>query len=154
MRLTISLSRSPAIDEAVKLSRDTHYTVGEAEALLMLSERQNLDNHATAVLTAQEALGLWKNLNDRDGIARTYNKLGTFYLAQNLQNEAGESFGQALALWRGLNDNAKVASVLISLGFVEFRKADWEACISYLGQAYPMVDERLNLSRWVESLRV
>jgi CHAT domain-containing protein len=131
-----------ALDEAIKLSKDIHYTVGQAEALLILSELQNLSNHATAVLTAQEALAIWKNQNDKDGIARSYYKIGNYYLAQNLVSEAADSFEQAIALWRRLNDSANQASALISLGFVEFRRADWEAGISYYWQAYPLLDER------------
>jgi CHAT domain-containing protein/lipopolysaccharide biosynthesis regulator YciM len=132
-----------ALDEAIKSSRQIHYAAGEAEALLILSELQNLStNHATAVATAQEALAIWKNQNNRDGIARAYSKIGTYYFAQNLVSEATDSFQQALPLFRALNNTTKQASVLISLGFVEFRKADWEACISYLSQAYPMLDEQ------------
>lgn len=130
------------LDKAIPLSRDIHYTAGEAEALLILSDLQNHSNHATALRTAQQALALWKNENDRDGIARSYYKIGTYYLAQNLVNEADENFAQALALYRELNNTARQAAALISLSFVEFRRADWETCIDYLGQAYPMVDEQ------------
>ncbi len=135
-----------ALDQAIKSSREIHYAAGEAEALLILSDLQNLSNHATAVVTAQEALAIWKNQNNKTGIARAYDKIGTYYFAQNLVSEASENFEQALALWRGLNDRAKQASVLISLGFVEYRKADWESCISYLGRAYPMLDEQADLT--------
>lgn len=131
-----------ALDKAIQLSRDVHYPVGEAEALLILSDLQNHSNHATALRTAQEALALWKNQDDRDGIARSHYKIGTYYLAQNLVNEAGENFAQSLALYRELNNTARLAATLISLSFVEFRRADWETCIDYLGQAYPLVDEQ------------
>jgi CHAT domain-containing protein/predicted negative regulator of RcsB-dependent stress response len=131
-----------ALEEAIKSSRDIHYTTGEAEALLLLSERQNLANHATAVITAREALAIWKNENNKDGLARAYNKIGTYYYAQNLVAEASENWERALTLWRGLNDKVRQGSVLISLAFVEYRKADWEASVSYLGRAYPMLDEQ------------
>ena len=131
-----------ACEEAIKSSREIHYAAGEAEALLILSERQNLESHATAVVTAQEALAIWKNQNNKDGIARCYDKIGTYYLAQDSVSEASENFERALALWRGLNDKTKQASALTSLGFVEYRKADWQACISYLGRAYQLLDEQ------------
>ena len=131
-----------ALDKAIQLSRDIHYKVGEAEALLILSDLQNHSNHATALHTAQEALVLWKNQNDQDGIARSYFKIGTYYLAQNLVSEAAENFTQSLTLDRELNNTARQAAALISLSFVEFRRADWETCIGYLSQAYPMLDEQ------------
>jgi CHAT domain-containing protein/Flp pilus assembly protein TadD len=131
-----------AIDEAIKSSKEIRYATGEAEALLVLSELKNLSNHATAVFTAQEALAIWKSQNNQDGIARSYDKIGSFYIAQNSVSEATENFEKALAIWRGLNDRTKEASVLTSLSYVEFRKADWEACINYLSQAYPLLDEQ------------
>jgi CHAT domain-containing protein/predicted negative regulator of RcsB-dependent stress response len=131
-----------ALEEAIKSSRDIHYVAGEAEALLLLSERQNLANHATAVVTAQEALAIWKNENNKDGLARAYDKIGTYYYAQNLVAEASENWERALTLFRGLNDKAKQASILISLAFVEYKKADWQASVTYLGRAYPMLDEQ------------
>ena len=131
-----------ALEEAIKLSKDIHYTSGEAEALLLLSERQNLENHANAVVTAQEALAIWKNENNKNGLARAYDKIATYYYAQNLVGEASENWERALAFSRELKDKTKQASVLISLAFVEYRKADWEACISYLSRAYPMLDEQ------------
>src|ERR1700752_871037 len=132
-----------ALNEAIKSSRDIHYPAGEAKALLLLSELQNLNkNHATAVLTAQQALAIWKSQNDKAGIARAYDKIGTYYLAQNMVGEASRSFAQALALWRGLNDRTNQASALTSLGYIEIRKADWEAGVSYFSQAYPLLDEQ------------
>jgi CHAT domain-containing protein len=131
-----------ALEEAIRLSKDIHYTSGEAEALLLLSERQNLTNHAAAVVTAQEALAIWKNQNNKDGLARAYDRIGTYYYAQNLVSEASENWERALEFARELKDKAKQASVLISLAFVEYRKADWTASITYLGRAYPMLDEQ------------
>jgi CHAT domain-containing protein/uncharacterized protein HemY len=137
----VALAQS-ALDKALTLSKNIHYALGEAQALLTLSELQNRSNHATALLTAQEALALWKSRGDKEGLARTYYQIGTCYLAQNLVEKAVENFSQALGLWRGLNDRAQEAATLISLGFAEFRKAEWRACIRYLTGAYPLLDER------------
>jgi CHAT domain-containing protein len=137
----VALAQS-ALDKAIALSKNVHYTLGEAQALLTLSELQNRSKYATAVLTAQEALALWKSRGDKEGLARTYHQIGTCYLAQNLLTEAIENFSQALELWRGLKDRSQEAATLISLGFAEFRKAEWQACIRYLTGAYPLLDER------------
>ena len=136
----LALAQS-ALDHAIKLSKEIHYTVGQAEALLVLSDLQNHSNQATALRTAQEALALWQNQHNQDGIARSYYKMGTYYLAMNSLNEAATSYAQSLALYRELNNTARQAATLISLSFIESRRADWQASIDYLGQAYPMVDE-------------
>lgn len=131
-----------ALDKAIKLSKDIHYTLGEAQSLLTLSDLQNRFNHTTALLTAQDALALWKHGNDKEGLARAYDQVGTYYLAQSLVSEAVENFTHALELWRGLNDRRQQAATLISLSFAEHRKADWQACIRYLSEAYPLLNER------------
>ncbi len=137
----ITLARA-ALDKAINLSKDVQYTLGEAQSLLTLSELQNRTDSETAVLTAQQSLALWKSHDDKEGMTRTYIQIGTCYLAQNLVNEATENFTQALALSRELNDGAQQAAALISLGFAEFRKAEWRACIAYITEAYPLLDER------------
>src|ERR1700752_3883637 len=103
-----------ALDRAIQLSRDNQYTAGEAEALLILSDLQNHSNHVTALRTAQDALVLWKNLNDQDGVALSYYSIGTYYLALNSVNEAEENFKRALELHRTLNNAARQAAALIS----------------------------------------
>ena len=130
-----------ALDKALDLSRQVRYTFGEAQSLFILSDLQNRSNHATALLTAQASLSIWKALGDKDGIARTQIYIGTYYFAQNLVEEAAESFGQALEVSRSLNNTALQAEALIMLGFIEHRKGDWQASIDYFTQAYGMLDE-------------
>ena len=130
-----------ALDKALSLSKQIQYTAGEAQALLTLSDLQNRKNHQTALLTAQQALALWKSLGDKEGIARSYGQIGSYYLALELKNEAVKSFAQAMELWRELNDTVQQAAILISLGFAEYRMAEWQSCIKHLGEAYSLLDE-------------
>jgi CHAT domain-containing protein len=130
-----------ALEKAQSLSKQAQYPLGEAQSLLTLSDLQNSVHHATAVVTAQAALALWQSAGDKEGLARTYTQLGTCYMAQNLLSEATQNFAQALELWRALGHGAQEAEALIMLGFVEFRKGEWQASVDYYTQAYGLVDE-------------
>lgn len=131
-----------ALNESVSLSEQAGYTLGQAQALLTLSDKQNHDNHEVALATANKALKLWQMLGDRAGLARSYSLIGTYYLAQNALVEAAQHHEQALALWRELKRPSQEAAELISLGFIEYRKGDWQGSISYYTQAQGMFDEK------------
>jgi CHAT domain-containing protein len=129
------------LNRSLMLSEQSGYLLGKAQALLTLSNRQNYDNHALAVQTAQGALSLWQTLADKQGIARSYEQVGLCYYAQNLLAEATQSYEQALALWRELNNSPAQAGALIMLGFIDFRKAEWQTSISRFVQAQALIDE-------------
>jgi tetratricopeptide (TPR) repeat protein len=132
-----------ALRRAVELSKQTGYTPGQAQALLTLSDEQNFfEDHPLAAQTAQEAMKLWQSLGDKVGIARTYVKLGDYYMAQNLLPESAENYESALGLWRELNNATEQAGVLIMLGFIEARRGEWSSTIALQAQARAMLDEK------------
>ena len=130
-----------ALDKALSLSQQTNYALGEAQTLLTLSDLQSQVNQPTALATAQAALTLWQTLDDKDGRARAHIQLGRCYMVQKILTSAAENFGKALELWRSLHNSAEEAEALIMLGYVEFRKGEWQESIDYYGQAYALLDE-------------
>lgn len=131
-----------ALRRSLSLSERSGYTAGKAQALLTLSDRQNYENHALALETAQAALALWQNLGDKQGIAHSYGQVGVCYMAQNILLEATQNYERALQLWREINNPSQQAEVLIMLGFIEYRKGVWQGSISYLAQAQGLIDEK------------
>ena len=129
------------LNRSLMLSEQSGYMRGKAQALLTLSDYQNYDNHPLALRTAHESLALWQSLSDKEGIARTYEQIGTYYLAQNILPEATQSYEQALQLWRDLRDVSAEAGTLIMLGMIHFRKAEWESSIDRYTQAQALIDE-------------
>ena len=129
------------LNKARLLSEQSGYTRGQAQMLLTLSINQNSKDHPLALRTAQEALVFWQSLSDNDGIARCYEKIGTYYLAQNLLPEATQSYEQALQLWRTIGNRPAEAGVLIELGMIHFRRAEWESAITRYTQAQALIDE-------------
>ncbi|MDT5158166.1 MAG: hypothetical protein QOH51_2523 [Acidobacteriota bacterium] len=131
-----------SLRKSLTLSEGSGYTSGQAQALLTLSDRQNYDNHAEALQTAQSALTLWQALGDERGLARTYAQIGRCYIAQHMLTEATQNYEKALQLWRVLNNPAEQAGVIIMLGIIEYRKGEWQASISLLTQAQGLLDEQ------------
>lgn len=127
---------------ALKLSKRLHYTRGEAQALQILSDEQNHRDHVLALRTAQQALTLWNTLDDKAAIAGTYAQIGQYYMAQNLLPEATQSYRTSLQLSEEMNDDSGQARALIQLGFIEFRKGNWQADIDYQTRAEKLIDEK------------
>jgi CHAT domain-containing protein len=128
--------------KSITLSEQSGYPLGQAQALLTLSDYQNFYNHPLALQTAQQALTLWQQLDDKKGIARAYAKLGQYNMALNLLPEATQHYERALGLWRELNDVPAQAKTLIMLGFIEHRKGEWSNSISLQTEAQSLIDER------------
>jgi CHAT domain-containing protein/tetratricopeptide (TPR) repeat protein len=131
-----------AIDEALDLSNQTHDTAGRAQALLTLSDCQNDVNQPEALKTAQEALELWKSVDNKWGIGKTYSAIGYYYLTMQQVTESAQNHEAALAIWRELEIPYEEAQALINLGFVEYRKAEWQNAISLFSQAQTLLDPR------------
>lgn len=128
--------------KALSLSVTSKYKRGQAEALLALSHSQNYYDHSLALKTAQEALEVWLSIVDKQGLARTYSQIGRCYLAQNILADSTHNYEEALRLWQELNVLSEQAEALIMLGFIEYRKGDWQSCISLLIQAQGLLDEK------------
>ena len=99
------------------------------------------------MLTAQSALALLRALNDKAGSARAYIQLGRCYFAQNILTSAGDNFVKALELSRIVKDVTHQAEALIMLGFIEFRKGEWQGSIDYYTQAYGLIEETAEPAR-------
>lgn len=127
--------------EKSEASTKSEDPAGQAEALLALSERQNNDNHALALQTAQQALELCQTLASNEGIARAYAQIGGCYFAQSDLPEAIQNYEQALRLWRDLNNPREQAGILIMLGYIEDRKGEFSNSISLLSQAQSLIEE-------------
>src|ERR1041385_8423084 len=69
----------PLLEQATTISAQNNYPAGKAEALLLLSECHNNQDHTLALNTAGEALTLWQSIGDTRGIARSRLALGQYH---------------------------------------------------------------------------
>ncbi|HEX6292033.1 MAG TPA: tetratricopeptide repeat protein [Herpetosiphonaceae bacterium] len=77
---------------------------------------------ATAHLT--QSLHLWKDLDDRAGIALALNSLGVVAFNQSDYDRARPFFEEALTLYRELDDTNRVATALNNLGNIAYKQGD------------------------------
>ncbi|HKQ05243.1 MAG TPA: CHAT domain-containing protein [Blastocatellia bacterium] len=139
-----------ALRRAFALSKQSAYTSGQAQALLILSDFQNYDNHVLALQTAQSALTLWQALSDKRGMARACSLIGRCYMAQNLLSDATQHYQTALQLWRELSNPPEEAAAIIMIAFIEQRKGEWENSLSLLTEAQALLDEEAEPQRMGE----
>jgi CHAT domain-containing protein len=130
------------VQEALSLSKQTNYIAGEAEALLTFSDCQNHNDHEVAFKTAEESLELYRSINRKRGMGEVYMAMVHYQLAQNHLIEAGKYCEAALELYTDLNDVNEQAALQIYLGYIEFRKGNWQDAIGYYTRTQAMIDEK------------
>lgn len=111
----------------------------EGQQRLQLSDEQNDNDHALALVTAQEALSLFQSAKDSAGMARAYAQIGRCHFAQSDYAEATENYNLALQQWRDQGDLPEQAGALINLGYIEQRKGEWSIALAYYGEAQPLI---------------
>ncbi len=116
-------------------------TSQDADALLLLSKKQNETDHPLALQTANQALQIFQNLGDEAGIARARMYIAEWQTAQGNLAEAKDSYEAVLAFWQQQNNTQQQAIALIELSFIEQRKGNWPSALAYLTQAQPLVNE-------------
>ena len=130
------------IDQALTLSEQHQNVSGRAEALLNLSDCQNLVDPRLAAETIAESLRLFTSVADKRGMARAYMLQGDYQMVRSDLIEATKSNEAALSIWRELNLTDEQAGALISLGFIQYRKGAWQESLAVLTQAQTLVDEK------------
>ena len=125
------------LGQAIILSDRNRYVEGKAEALLI--RPFCIINTFEGLQDAEKSLELWKSTNQRMGQARAYMVVGEYQMIQNKLVESGRSFETAQKMWEELNVPNQVASALINLGFIEFRKGAWQASLSFYIRAQQLI---------------
>lgn len=130
----------PLLEQARTISEQNNYPAGKAEALLLLSQCHNNENHTLAINTANEAFSLWQSLGNTRGVARSRLALGGYHYAQSSLVEAEQDYQAALDLARQINDTPLETESLVYLGFIAYRKGAWQETFDFLTSAQDLVD--------------
>jgi CHAT domain-containing protein len=128
------------LGQALALSEEGGYVAGKAEALLILSDCQNSDNHALALRTARESLALWQAAGHKWGAGRTLSAIGQYQMEMNDLEDSAQSHKAALEIWRELGLQDEQAEAFINLGFIEYRRGAWQNSLSFHMQAQELLD--------------
>lgn len=131
----------PFLEKAIALSEQINSVAGKAEALVTWSDCQGYSDPSGALQTAQTALELWRSIENKSGMARTYAYMSDFQIGLHKLDEATQSNQAALEIWLELKIPEEQAEALISLGFIEYRKGAMHDSLALLRQAEALIDE-------------
>ncbi len=132
----------PSANTAIALSTQTNYPAGKAEALLTLSHCQNHRDHTLAMKSAQESLELWRSIDRKRGVAEANVAIGEYQMGQNDLLESEKSLQTALSLFQELHAADQQATILIYLGFLEYRNGAWQNSLSFYTRAQSLIDDK------------
>jgi predicted ATPase/transcriptional regulator with XRE-family HTH domain len=86
----------------------------------------------------QEALALWRQLQDAPSLAWTLFELGKLASTRGDYGEAEEHLGASLAIYRELGDHQGIAILLCQLGGVAIHRGDYAYAAALLEESLPM----------------
>ena len=103
-----------------------------------LRDQQTAESRRGAIKKYEEALLLWRNVDDKKMEAYTLNELG--FVSGNLSEskKALEYYGQAVLLWRDVEDRLNEANTLSNIGAEYWRLGEQQTALEYFSQALPL----------------
>jgi predicted ATPase/serine/threonine protein kinase len=131
VRAHVSEGRA-ALDDLLNLSTNVQVPAEvRAKALNgagILAGNQGDYARQTAIL--EESLNIYKELDDRSGIAQSINNLGSIAYSQGDYERAQELYTESLNLRREIGDSWSIANSLNNLGGVAFLRGDCDTALS------------------------
>jgi serine phosphatase RsbU (regulator of sigma subunit)/Tfp pilus assembly protein PilF len=91
--------------------------------------------YSQALDYSQQALKIREEMNDRPGLVKTLNNLGTLYMYSGKLNQALEYYERARSLSEELNDIPELANSLLWIGEIYHFKGQYERALYYLNQS-------------------
>jgi CHAT domain-containing protein/tetratricopeptide (TPR) repeat protein len=121
-------------ERALPKHQATRDLQAEARTLVRLGWSHNSAGEPTKVVDLnQQALALWREVDDRSGEATSYSDLGRAYVDLGNVSQALDAYGSALAAFDRTPRNA--ASVLVRIGLLYLSIAEWQRALDALHQA-------------------
>ncbi len=109
--------------------------MAEAESL---AEKTDAATRERRSQKYEEALGLWRQINDQPGVAAALTALGDVRRLANQLQQAIEPYQQAIPLWHALRDQFNEGEVLHKLGTTYNDLGQARTALGYLNQALPI----------------
>jgi two-component sensor histidine kinase/Tfp pilus assembly protein PilF len=104
---------------------------------------KNQQDYSTALEEYRISERLFKELEDENGLAQTYNNMGIVYKWLKNYNQAEKEYKKCLGLWSKLEDFKNMAKTYHNLGVLNVERGDFDEAIHY---AKKSIDIRLQNS--------
>ncbi|MFN8255188.1 MAG: tetratricopeptide repeat-containing sensor histidine kinase [Bacteroidales bacterium] len=123
------------INKAFKLADSLGFTIEKAYALNNLGEIYNLTGKPdSAVILLNEAIRLFKFVNNKNGLAYTYNQMGSAMLLQKKYTEAITYHLAMLEIRKNLGNKAYITQSILNLGLDYLEMGNPDEAIKYINQ--------------------
>ncbi len=94
----------------------------------------------SALVYIEEALDLALKSNFEHGLAKVYNRKGTYYVVRSQYPEAIQEFQRALPYYKKVNDSVGISESLGNLGVLDFYLRDYDAALDNFQNAITYLD--------------
>ncbi|MCE2699424.1 MAG: CHAT domain-containing protein [Anabaena sp. 49633_E8] len=139
----VDSTRVLAKDDLGKIAQSSTAKTDNAERLfnegMKLYQQGTADSLRQAIKKWEEALPLYRMVNDRRGEATTLNNIGFVYDALGEKQKALDFYNQALPIRRAVNDRRGEATTLNNIGFVYDDLGEKQKALDYYNQALPIL---------------
>ncbi len=88
-----------------------------------------------------EALLLYKKINNKLGIAKCYNSLGILYYYKGNKKEAIQFYNKALTIYEEINNKIRVAFCFNNLGAIYSDKGNYLMALDYYNQSFNIAEK-------------
>jgi tetratricopeptide (TPR) repeat protein len=139
----VDSTRVLAKDDLGKIAQSSTATRDNAERLfnegMKLYQQGTADSLRQAIKKWEEALPLYRMVNDRGGEATTLNNIGLVYDALGEKQKALDFYNQALPIIRAVGDRGGEATTLNNIGSVYSDLGEKQKALDYYNQALPII---------------
>lgn len=102
--------------EAYELAEKINFEPGKASAAVQLGRFSSENNHEMALSYFHEAIDIFRNRNNKGGVAACYNNIGIIYFYQNRYDSAIANYSRSLVLYEALGFQDEVAKLTGNIG--------------------------------------
>ncbi|MFM6099744.1 MAG: tetratricopeptide repeat protein, partial [Dolichospermum sp.] len=139
----VDSTRVLAKDDLGKIAQSSTATKDNAKRLfnegMKLYQQGTADSLRQAIKKWEEALPLYRVVNDRGREATTLNNIGGVYSALGEKQKALDYYNQALPIYRAVGARRGEATALNNIGFVYDALGEKQKALSYYNQALPIL---------------
>jgi tetratricopeptide (TPR) repeat protein len=126
--------------QVLDLSRQIGYPGGRARALILQSYALSvLGDWEKPFVYSQEALAIYENQKDQDGIGKALSAIGYFYLRIDYFNIALDYFLRSMRVYEELPDQNNLFLPYVNLGSLYANLEDYPKAIEYYRKAWEIV---------------
>ncbi len=138
----VDSNRVLAKDDLLKIAQSPAATKENAERLfkegMKLYQQGSAESLRQAIQKWQEALSLYRVVNDKKNEAKTLVGIGFVYSALGEKQKALDYYNQALPILRAVGDRGGEATTLNNIGFVYSDLGEKQKALDYYNQALPI----------------